>query len=209
MAQQGSEQQSREVEVSAGGSAWVVPDQVSISLGVEVPAPTVGEAVEGASRAVADLVAGLDAGGVPPDRRRTTGLFVQQQWAGEGRPAAHEARYVLDVVVATLDGAGRLVQDLAERVGDALRVHQFQLGAADVRPQQAQARADAVRACREQAEQLAAAADARLGDLLHLREGGGQNGMVLESGRMSKSMHVEGGQLEVTVVVTARWHLVV
>lgn len=170
----------------------------------------VGEAVEGASRAVAALLAGLDDAGVLPDRRRTSGLSVQQQWTGEGTPAAHEARYVLVVVVVvdTLDGAGRLVQDLAVQVGDALRVHQFRLGAADTRPQQAQARADAVRACREQAEQLAAAAGARLGDLLHLREGGGRHGPVMES-VSSGGMHIEGGQLEATVVVTGRWQLLV
>ncbi len=203
---------SAEVEVSAVGVAWATPDQVSISLGVEVSAATVGAAVEGASSAVADLVAGLDDGGVPASRRRTTGLFVQQQWAGEGVPAAHQARYVLDVVVDTLDGAGRLVQDLAVRVGDALRVHQFALGAFDLQPQEAQARADAVRSCRAQAEQLAAAAGARLGDLLHLREGGDvvRTGRAM-AGRLESGagMPVEGGALSVSVVVTGRWELLV
>ncbi len=197
------------VTVTAGGHAPDVPDQVVIGLGVHVPDPSVGAAVGRASEAVEQLLGVLDRAGVAAPDRQTTGLSVQEAY-GQAGPEGFAASYQLRVVVKDLAAAGRLVQAAAEQVGDQLRVHQVALGVADSAPAEARARADAVRAARDQAEQLAAAAGARLGQLLELREGGDAPRMQYLSSRSSKmsgGMPLEAGGTDSVVVVTATWEL--
>jgi uncharacterized protein YggE len=156
----------------------------------------------------------LDAAGVPPADRQTSGLDVQPAWTGS-RQSGHTASYGLSVVVQDLASAGQLVQAAAEGIGDLLRVHGFGLAVRDPEPAKAQARSRAVQACRAQAEQLAAAAGGGLGELLRLTEGPGrspQPGWQDRAEVMAVSggpaVAVEGGVSSVAVVVTGVWRLV-
>lgn len=196
------------LEVTAGGHAPGVPDQVIVGLGVNVVDQNVGLAVGRASQAVDRLLAALDEAGVLASDRQTTGLSVQENY-GHGGPDGFVASYQLRVVVKDLADAGHLVQSAAEGVGDSLRVHNFALGVADSGPAEARARDEAVRAARLQAEQLAAAAGARLGQLLELREGGDVSRMtyMAQSRSLSAGMAIEGGTIDSVVVVTAKWQL--
>lgn len=199
------------LEVTAAGRAQAVPDQVVVGLGVDVRDAAVGLAVGRASGAVDRLLEVLDAAGVGTQDRQTTGLSVQEHYGSEG-PDGFLAAYRLSVVVHDLATAGELVQTAADAIGEPLRVSGFSLGVADLEPVLARARAVAVRAARVQAEQLAAAAGAGLGQLLELREGGDgvRTGHPLSSrGRLEGGFAVEPGVVDSTVVVTARWQLLV
>lgn len=202
------------VSVTAVGCAACVPDQVVVGLGVEVVSETVGQALRGASAAVRRLLAVLDDADVDTRDRQTSGLSVDPHWdPATNRQYGHTATYRLRVVVADLEGAGRLVEAAAGTVGDPLRVSGFHLGVADSSPQQEQARRAAVAACRRQAEQLADAAGTRLGPLLSLEEGTRPDQdahfmhLSARPGMRAAGVPVEGGVLEVAVVVTARWLL--
>lgn len=194
--------------MTAGGSASAVPDQVIAGLAVNIVDANVGSAVSRASQAVEALLGAVEAAGVPHSDRQTVGLSVQENYGHDG-PSGFLASYQLRVVVKDLAAAGQLVQSAADLVGDALRVHNVALGVADSGPYEAQARADAVRAARAQAEQLAAAAGAQLGKLLEVREGGDAPRMTYLARAASKNqgMSIEGGSLDSVVVVTARWQL--
>jgi uncharacterized protein YggE len=195
------------VTTTAVGTAQVVPDQVRIAMAVEAGAGAVGDALRAASDGVDRLLAVLDDAGVPPADRQTSGLGVQPTWGSDG-PSGHTASYGLTVVVRDLAAAGLLVQAAAGTVGDLLRVHGFGLSVRDPEPAQRAARAEAVRACRAQAEQLAAAARCELGDLLRLTEGGGRSGVpVLEALSARAGMAVEGGESSLAIVVTGVWRL--
>ena len=199
------------VEVTAVGRATCVPDQVHVRLAVEVLTLSVDASLRGAAAAVEQLLAVLEQAGVGPADRRTSGLSVEQHWVEDrSLPRPHAATYRLDVVVRDLDAAGLLVQRAGEQVGDALRVHGFDLGVADSSQQQEQARREAVAVCRARAQTLAEAAGAHLGPLVRLREGTGDHQLVLHesaaSGRGGR-MAVEGGTLEVAVAVTGVWQL--
>lgn len=195
------------------GRASCVPDQVSVGLGVEVTTQTVGQSLRDAATAVQQLLEVLDAAGPAGRDRQTSGLSVSPGWDPRTeRQSGHTASYQLRLVVRDLDSAGRLVERASEAVGDRLRVHGFELSVADPLPQQEQARRAAVNSCRRQAEQLADAAGAVLGDLLGLEEGGrGEqvDRLVWLQGRKSRSAGtpIEAGELEVAVVVTGRWRL--
>lgn len=200
------------VEVTAVGRATCVPDQVHVRLAVEVVTPSVDASLRGAADAVAQLLAVLEQAGVGEADRRTSGLSVEQHWVDDpARARPHAATYRLDVVVRDLQAAGLLVQRAGEQVGDALRVHGFDLGVADTARQQEQARREAVVTCRARATTLAEAAGARLGPLVRLREGAGGPGHTVvhdtAASSRSRGVDVEGGTLEVAVVVTGVWQL--
>lgn len=202
------------VSVTAVGRAVGVPDQVVVGLGVEVVSETVGQALRGASDAVRRLLGLLEQAGIGSEDRQTSGLSVEPRWdPPTGRPDGHAASYRLRVVVADLDAAGRLVEAAAEGVGDPLRVSGFSLEVANPLPEQERARREAVAACRRQAEQLADAAGASLGPLVSLEEGGRPDvdtqfvQLSARPGTRAAGLPVEGGVLEVAVVVSARWLL--
>lgn len=196
------------LEVTAAGHAQAVPDRVVVGLGVDVRDEAVGTAVSRASGAVDVLLALLDDAGVAGSDRQTTGLSVQEHYGPEGS-GGFLAAYRLTVVVRDLVAAGALVQDAADAIGPALRVSGFSLGVEDIEPVEARARAAAVRAARNQAQQLAAAAGAQLGRLVELREGGSPQvvGYATSSRGRNLGFSLEPGSLDSTVVVTARWEL--
>lgn len=195
------------VTTTAVGTAQVVPDQVRITMAVEAGADAVGTALRVASDGVDRLLAVLDEAGVPAGDRQTSGLGVQPTWTNDG-PSGHTASYGLAVVVRDLAAAGALVQAAAASIGDLLRVHGFGLSVRDPAPSQRAARQAAVQACRDQAEQVAAAAGGELGDLLRLTEGAGPPGPhVVELMSARAGMAVEGGVSSVAVVVTGVWRL--
>ena len=202
------------VSVTAVGRAACVPDQVVVGLGVEVVSETVGQALRAASDAVRRLLALLDDAGIDSQDRQTSGLSVDPHWdPATSRQYGHNATYRLRVVVADLEAAGRLVEAAAGTVGDPLRVSGFHLEVADPSPQQEQARRAAVAACRRQAEQLADAAGTTLGPLVNLEEGTRPDHdahfvhLSARPGMRAAGVPVEGGVLEVAVVVSARWLL--
>ena len=204
------------IVVTAVGRATATPDAVVVGLGVEVSAPTPGEALRRAGEQATALVGLLGREGVAEADRRTTGLSVHPAYDHRtGQPSGeHRAAYGRQATVADLDAAGRLVQAAAEAVGDALRVHHFGLSVRDPTPILAEARQAAVRAARSQAEQLAVAAGVGLGRLVAIVEGGGGpaapgraraaaafGGFVAESG----GPPVEPGTQEVAVAVTVTY----
>lgn len=201
------------VEVSAVGRAFAVPDEVVLHLAVIGRAAAVPDALRLAAGAADALGAVLDEHDVASSDRGTTGLRVEQDWDHRtSRPLGHAATYDFRVVVRDLEAAGRLIEAMAQRVGDALAIRHLSLGVRDESGEEAEARRLAVLACRSQAEQMATAAGHRLGRLLSMHTGTGPSpSPVLVAARFSAqdsaSIPVEAGQYEVAVAVTARYAL--
>jgi len=201
------------VVVVGVGRVDVAPDVVLVALGVQVVAASPGAALREVDEHVRRLQALLDDAGVPAAARRTTGLSLSPVWGPGGEELAKQsAAYGLDVTVADLDAAGRLVQDAAEALGTALRVHRFGLQVRDPESHLARARGDAVRSAAAKAQQLAEAAGSRLGPLLTLTEGGGVGGgggmmWMEQSAARASSMAVEPGEQAVSTSVTATYRL--
>jgi uncharacterized protein YggE len=165
---------------------------------VQVVAPDPGAALREVDEHVRRLQALLDDAGIPAAARRTTYLAVNPVHGPQGEELAKQsAFYGLDVTVADLAAAGRLVQDAAEALGTALRVHRFALQVRDVDPHLERARRDAVQSAADKALQLAQASGLRLGPLLTLVESGASGGggmwMTEQSGRVA-GMAVEPGR---------------
>ena len=68
------------VTVAGAAMATAVPDTAVLELGVETRGSTPAEALDACARALDQVLAALEAEGVPPVRRATGGLQLQEDW---------------------------------------------------------------------------------------------------------------------------------
>jgi uncharacterized protein len=161
------------VTVTGTGSASAVPDTALLTLGVETRGSTPAEAFEGCRRTLAQVLEALDAEGVEPARRTTTGLELQEDWesrqAGAG-PVSYRAGTRLTVRLDDPAGAGRVAAAAVNAGGDAARVHGLELVVGDQAGVAAAAREAAWRDAEARAGQYASLAGAALGRVLQVRD---------------------------------------
>jgi uncharacterized protein YggE len=161
------------VAVTGAGSASAVPDTALLTLGVETRGASPAEAFEGCRRTLAQVLEALDAEGVEPARRTTTGLELQEDWesrqAGAG-PVGYRAGTRLTVRLDDPAGAGRVAAAAVNAGGDAARVHGLELVVGDQAAVAAAAREAAWRDAEARAGQYATLAGATLGRVLQVRD---------------------------------------
>lgn len=161
------------VTVTGAGAATAVPDTAVLQLGVETRGPTPTEALDACGRALDQILAALDAEGVEPSRRTTTGLELHEDWEtrqpGRG-PVAYLAGARLTVRLDRPAQAGQAAAAAVVAGGDAARVHGLDLVVGDPASVAAAARDAAWRDALARAEQYAALAGSALGPVLEIRE---------------------------------------
>ena len=161
------------VTVAGAGAATAVPDTAVLQLGVETRGPTPTEALDACGRALDQILAALDAEGVEPSRRTTTGLELHEDWEtrqpGRG-PVAYLAGARLTVRLDRPAQAGQAAAAAVVAGGDAARVHGLDLVVGDPASVAAAARDAAWRDALARAEQYAALAGSALGPVLEIRE---------------------------------------
>jgi uncharacterized protein YggE len=166
---------ARTITVDATGVARGTPDTMSLTLAVELQAPTTREVLDAVAAQSTALHDFLVASGIPEDQLQTTQLSVYPVYGaytemGVGVITGYSATVSLSVLTADLAAASTLVDGAADVVGDALRVTGLQWSMANSDELTAAARADAVDAARVQAAQLAEAAGLTLGDIVSVTE---------------------------------------
>ena len=161
------------VTVAGAGAATAVPDTAVLQLGVETRGPTPAEALDACGRALDQILAALDAEGVEPSRRTTTGLELHEDWEtrqpGRG-PVAYLAGARLTVRLDRPAQAGQAAAAAVVAGGDAARVHGLDLVVGDPASVAAAARDAAWRDALARAEQYATLAGSALGPVLEIRE---------------------------------------
>ena len=161
------------VTVAGAGAATAVPDTALLQLGVETRGPTPAEALDACGRALDQILAALDAEGVEPARRTTTGLELHEDWEtrqpGRG-PVAYRAGARLTVRLDRPAQAGRVAAATVAVGGDGARVHGLDLVIGDPARITAAARDAAWRDALARAEQYATLAGSALGPVLEIRE---------------------------------------
>jgi hypothetical protein len=201
------------ITVTGEGSVDVAPDEATLSAGVETRADSAEAALAENSERMREVIAALDAAGVPERAIRTSGLSVfpvREGGAGRERAEVESFRAVNTVTVTTgdLDRLGTLMDAL---VGSgANRLGQLSFGLSDPAEATAEARRAAVAEAVTAAETFAAAAGHALGPLVALDSGGGarpgphMRALALES---SPGVPVAPGETTVTASVTMTWRL--
>ena len=161
------------VTVAGAGGASAVPDTALLELGVETRGSTPAEALDACARALDQVRAALDAEGVEPARRTTSGLQLHEDWEsrqpGHG-PVAYQAAARLTVRLAQPERAGQVAAAAVAAGGHDARVHGLGLVAGDPAGVAAAAREAAWRDALARAGQYAELAGMALGPVLEIRE---------------------------------------
>jgi uncharacterized protein len=202
------------VTVAGTGSASAVPDTALLELGVETRGSTPAQALEGCRRALDQILAALDAEGVEPARRTTSGLSLHEDWEsrqpGKG-PVAYLAGARLTVRLTEPARAGQVAAATVAVGGEGARVHGLGFVVGDPAALAAAARESAWRDALARAGQYAALAGVALGDVLEIKEAPPPPPeappMRLLADAAPAGPATEPGQTTIWAAVTATWAL--
>lgn len=174
----------RTLNVSGSGTATLKPDMAYINIGVHSEAPTAAEAVSMNSTQTQQVVDALKTAGVDAKDIRTTNFSIYPNTQFD--PQTNQklsTTYMVDntvyVTVHKLDQLGDLL-DTAVKAG-ANNVNSIQFDVADKGPAIKQARDQAVKDAKTQAQELASAAGVSLGELQTINFNNSMPSPMLES----------------------------
>lgn len=206
------------VTVDGVGQASGRPDVVRATLGVEVSADSVQEALDTSNERATEVIDALQDAGVAAEDIQTQELSVRDRRPpprpepreGEA-PEASEivATNVVEARIRDVDRVGEVLQQASDAGGDATRIRgvQFEVEADDEILETARERA--FEDARQKAEQFAELSGRELGDLVILREQGPSRGpappRALEA--EDAAVPVEPGTEQLQVRITAVWAL--
>jgi uncharacterized protein YggE len=202
------------VTVAGTGAATAVPDTALLQLGVETRGPTPAEALEACRLALDQVLATLDAEGVEPARRTTSGLELHEDWEsrqpGQG-PVAYQAGARLTVRLDRPERAGQVAAAAVAVAGAGARVHGLGFVAGDPGAVAAAAREAAWRDALARAGQYAELAGAALGPVLEIREAPppppDAHPMRLLAEAAPAGPATEPGETTIWAAVTVTWSL--
>ena len=203
------------VTVAGAGAATAVPDTAVLELGVETRGSTPAEALDACARALDRVLAALEAEGVPPARRTTGGLQLQEDWEtrqpGRG-PVAYLAGARLTVRLAEPARAGQVAAAAVAAGGDGARVHGLSLVVGDPAAVAIAAREAAWRDALARAGQYAGLAGLALGPVLEITEApppppDARPMRLLAAEATPSGPAVEPGESVLWAAVTATWSL--
>lgn len=205
------------ISVVGTGRAAGPPDTVRIRLTATAIRPTLAAALADSEDAARRVRAALATQGVAAEDATTEGLSVQAEQVfseHEGsRITGFRSAHELTITLRDLPTAGRLLGDVIVAGGDDVRLHGVDFVVEDDVHLREQAREAAWGDARRRAEQLAALAARRLGDVRRITEGtpeevGLMDGGVRAMAASSVDMGVQPGTVSVEVSLAVTWELV-
>jgi uncharacterized protein len=194
------------ITVTGNGSVTGVPNQLSLSLSVQVNSYSVSSALSQADQAVRQVTRALTSRGVAPADIQTSGLSIQPNYAnGSSVPASYGVSESLTATLNNLATAGNQISGAVRAGGNAVSVSGVSLDLSDTGTLMAAARARAVADAHAQASQFAAALGEPLGAVLSVTPVTQQTPLpeafASAAGR-SASVPVSPGTQQVTVSIT-------
>jgi uncharacterized protein YggE len=202
----------RRVTVAAVGKSAVVPDVVTISLGVQVRGSTAQDALGRTNDTTRSAIDAFKEGGVEQRDIATTNISIWPQYGDDGRRVeGYQAQNTLSVRIRELAEAGRLLDSVAGLVGDDVVIQGISFSVSDPEAALAEARTAAMAAARSKAEQLAAAAGAEVAEVLTIDETAGAGppvGRLMARQKLAaEGVPIEAGEQELTVSVEVTYRL--
>jgi uncharacterized protein len=197
------------------GKVAVKPDLAVVRIGAETRAPSVADATADVSRRMNAVLIRVKALGVAEGDITTVQYSIDPVTAPRrteedpSRIVAYHVANVAQIKIRDLAAAGRILDGALAADANTISALQFTID--DPRPAEAEARALAVKAAAATAQQLAAAAGVRLGELVSVTEGLSVRpplGRVMLSAAPAMSAGpVESGQYEIVVSVEAHYRI--
>ena len=179
----------RNLSVTGTGSAFLTPDIVIVTLGVQTQGTNIGDTVAANNRAAAQVLSAVTSLGVAPADVQTTYFSVstQPKYDEFGNPTAQVTYWVDNTVTVTLrDTAqlGNLLQASLASGANSVQGVNYTVDNPDAAL--SDARSEAMADARRQAEQLAASAGLTLGEILSLSESGPSYGPLFSASGIGK-----------------------
>jgi uncharacterized protein YggE len=201
----------RAVTVSATGNGSAVPDQLTVSLAVQVRGATAREALTLTNERTQAAIAAFTTGGVESRDIATANVTIWPEYGEDRRRVeGYQAQNTLSVRLRDIASAGSLLDTVATVVGDDIVINGLSFAISEPEPVLQSAREAAMVAARAKAEQLARSAGATLGKALTIAEGGAGGPVLPKVGRMAmaaEAVPIEAGEQELSVTVTVTYQL--
>jgi uncharacterized protein len=164
-----SPQQAGRITVTGTGAATGTPNQLVVSMGVQVSSGSVSAALDAADQVVGQVTAALTGQGVAAADIQTSGLSIYPNYqSGSPVPVSYQVTESLTATLDEISAAGRQIDGAISAGGNAVTVDGVSLNLTDDGPLFAAARANAMRDARAKAEQFARATGQPLGPVLSI-----------------------------------------
>jgi len=203
------------LSLSAHGETKVVPDEATITLGVQTTAPVAAQAMaENAARMTA-VTAALRGAGIADKDIQTSNLSLSAQYAYvQDQPAKLTGYQASNEVTITVEDLARLGPAVdAVTAAGANQINGISFGLKDSSAAEDEARLAAVKTLRAKAELYASATGYHVARLVSLSEGGGYEPGPVQPLMMAKARvqavatTVSSGQLTVGIDVNGLYEL--
>jgi uncharacterized protein YggE len=195
------------ITVTGTGTVTGTPNQLMLSMGVQVTGSSVSTALDQANQTVSQVTAALTGRGVPAADIQTSGLYISPSYAaGSQVPDSYQ---VTESLTATLDQiglAGGQIQAAVHAGGNAVTVDGVSLNLTDQGPLLAAARANAITDAKARATAYASALGEPLGPVISVTEASGYQPPVVPyraaANTGSAAVPISPGSQQVTASVT-------
>jgi uncharacterized protein YggE len=159
------------ITVTGTGTVTGTPNQLVLSMGVQVNGPSVGSALQSANRAVRRVTGALRGHKVAAADIQTAGLSIQPDYQGSSQtPDGYAVSESLTATLRHLDVAGRQIQAAVAAGGNATTVDGISLNLSDTGRLLARARGAAIADAKAKAGQYARALSRPLGQVLSVSD---------------------------------------
>ncbi len=159
------------ITVTGTGVVSGTPNQLTLSMGVQVNGASVDSALQQANQAASQVTAALRTQGVAAADIQTSGLYVQPNYgSGSQTPSGYAASESLTATLVNIAAAGAQIQAAVHAGGNAATVDGISLDLTDTSGLLATARARAVADARTKAAQFAQALGQPLGPVISISD---------------------------------------
>ena len=206
-----------QITVSGRASVQVVPDLVTVTIGVTSRAATAAAALDETSAAAAKIAASARTSGIEGRDIRTSQVSLQQQFrsvrdAGGGSQQLPDGFAASNSVELRVRDVSKLGEILRRGIGEgANRLGGVAFGLSDRRRAERDALAAAVADAQEQARTVADAAGVKLGAIQEIRVGSRGSGPVqpmrMELRAAPPPVPIEAGEIDVAAEVEVTWRV--
>jgi uncharacterized protein YggE len=192
------------------GEAFGEPDVLIVNIGVSAQRASIAEAREAAAAAQQGVIDSLKRNGVAAKDIQTIQFSVNPQYdfrSGSQQITGYVVSNVVTAKIRDLAKAGTAIDAAIEAGGNDAVVQGVQFGIDDPAELQKQAREQAVKKAKEQAQQLADNAGVKLGKLLSISESSSSVPIAADvirapaTGDAITESPIEAGQLTVRITV--------
>lgn len=203
---------SGRITVTGSGTVTGTPNQLTLTMGVQVNGASVASALQQASQAVRRVTAALRARGVAAADIQTSGLYIQPNYqSGSQTPSGYGVSESLTATLTRIAAAGGQITAAVHAGGNATTVSGVSLNLTDDSRLLATARTRAVADARAKAAQYARALGQPLGPVISLTDQSSWSSPPIPmaaSGSAAKSaVPISPGSQQLSVSVTAVYGL--